>query len=94
MIEYGSLVELSDDVMRSWNGPAHWVSLQPLLKLDSVTTPTRLVTNSSLTDRNENSVNSILMKGLNSCQIKEQLCLNGDAMSMHCPQMLKKHTTV
>ena len=33
MIEYGALVELSDDVMRSWNGPAHWVSLQPVLNL-------------------------------------------------------------
>ena len=66
MIEYGALVELSDDVMRSWNGPAHWVSLQPVLKPDSETTPTRLVTNSSLTDRNGNSVNSILMKGPNA----------------------------
>ena len=23
MIEYGALVELSEDDMRSWNGPAH-----------------------------------------------------------------------
>ena len=66
MINYGALVELSDEDMRAWNGPAHWVSLQPVLKPESETTPTRLVTNSSLTDRNGNSVNSILMKGPNS----------------------------
>ena len=35
MIEYGALVELSDDVMRPWNGPVHCVSLQPVLKSDS-----------------------------------------------------------
>ena len=90
MIEYGALVELSEDDMRSWNGPAHWVSLQAVLKPDSEITPTRLVTNSSLTDRNGNSVNSILMKGPNSLsdqRAKEQLCLSGDVMSMHCQQM-------
>ena len=52
--------------MKSWTGPAHWVSLQPVLKPESETTPTRLVTNTSLPDRNGNSVNSILMKGPNS----------------------------
>ena len=66
MLALGALVELSEDEMKSWTGPAHWVSLQPVLKPESETTPTRLVTNTSLSDRNGNSVNSILMKGPNS----------------------------
>ena len=41
-------------------------SLQHVLKPESTTTPLRIVTNSSLPDRNGNSVNSILMKGPNS----------------------------
>ena len=66
MVEYGALVELSPEEMNSWSGPAHWVSLQVVSKPDSETTPTRLVTNTSLPDRNGNSVNSILMKGPNA----------------------------
>ena len=66
MLALGALVELSESEMKSWTGPAHWVSLQPVLKPESETTPTRLVTNTSLPDRNGNSVNSILMKGPNS----------------------------
>ena len=33
MIEYGALVELSDDIKRSWSGPVHYVSLQNVLNL-------------------------------------------------------------
>ena len=66
MIAYGALVELTEDGMNSWTGPVHYVSLQHVLKPESTTTPLRIVTNSSLSDRNGNSLNSILMKGPNS----------------------------
>ena len=66
MIEYGALVELSDDIKSSWSGPVHYVSLQHVLKPESTTTPLRIVTNSSLSDRNGNSVNTILIKGPNA----------------------------
>ena len=66
MISHGALVELSPDRMESWAGPVHYVSLQHVLKPESTTTPLRIVTNSSLSDRNGNSLNSILMKGPNA----------------------------
>ena len=66
MLSCGALIELTENDMKSWKGPAHWVSLQHVLKPESTTTPLRIVTNSSLPDRNGNSVNSILMKGPNS----------------------------
>ena len=65
MLELGALVELSDEERSAWNGPAHYVSLQHVYKPSSTTTPLRIVTNSSLSDRNGISVNSILMKGPN-----------------------------
>jgi hypothetical protein len=66
MIEYGALVELSEETKRSWTGPVHYVSLQHVIKPESATTPLRIVTNSSLSDRNDNSVNTILVKGPNA----------------------------
>ena len=66
MISCGALVKLSKGDMESWTGPVHYVSLQHVLKPESTTTPLRIVTNSSLSDRNGNSLNSILMKGPNS----------------------------
>ena len=62
-IACGALVELSESDMEAWSGPVHYVSLQHVVKPESTTTPLRIVTNSSLADRNGNSVNSILMKG-------------------------------
>ena len=51
---------LSDEDMRAWNSPAHWVSLQPVLKPEYETISTGLVTKTGgLTDKN----GSILMKG-------------------------------
>ena len=66
MISQGALVELSKECRDTWTGPVHYVSLQHVLKPDSPTTPLRIVTNSSLTDRNGNSLNSIMMKGPNA----------------------------
>ena len=65
MIAFGALVELSREEMNSWKGPVHWISLQHVRKPESPTTPLRIVSNSSLSDRNGNSVNSITMKGPN-----------------------------
>ena len=63
LINYGALQELSTQELDLWDGPKHYVSLQHVIKEDSVTTPLRIVTNSSLSDRKGLSLNSILMKG-------------------------------
>jgi hypothetical protein len=57
---------LKEDAKRSWTGPVHYVSLQHVLKPELTTTPLRIVTNSSLSDRNGNSLNAILIKGPNA----------------------------
>ena len=66
MIRHGALVELSKECMKSWTGPVHYTSLQHVLKPESPTTPVRIVSNSSLPDRNGNSLYSIMRKGPNS----------------------------
>ena len=65
MIDLGALEELNKEEMLSWKGPVHYVSMQHVYKPKSPTTPLRIVTNSSLSDRNGISLNSILMKGPN-----------------------------
>ena len=62
MLERGTAVELSEQELRDWAGPVHYITHHPVLK-DSVTTPCRLVTNSSFGNP---SLNSIVMKGPNS----------------------------
>jgi hypothetical protein len=66
MLTNGSLVELSPEEMNMWDGPVHYISLQDVINEDSETTPLRIVSNSSLSDRNGLSLNSILMKGPNT----------------------------
>jgi len=63
MIAHGALVELQDAELKQWDGPTHYVWLQHVLNEDSPTTPLRIVTNSSLSDRKGISLNGILMKG-------------------------------
>ena len=63
MLQYGALTEITDDEISMWDGPIHYVSLQHVVNEDSATTPLRIVTNSSLSDRKGVSLNSILMKG-------------------------------
>ena len=65
MISKGALIELSEEDCQMWRGPVHYVSLQHVYKPTSVTTPLRIVVNSSLSDRNGVSLNSILVKGPN-----------------------------
>ena len=66
MIGYGALVEIFQEEIDSWEGAEHYVSLQHVLKEDSPTTPLRIVSNSSLSDKRGISLNSILMKGPNT----------------------------
>ena len=66
MIRHGALVELTKESMAAGTGPVHYTSLQHIVKPDSPTTPIRIVSNSSLPDRNGNSFNSIMMKGPNA----------------------------
>ena len=65
MLDIGALVELTAEDRQSWKGDVHYVSLQHVPKPESTTTPLRIVSNSSLSDRNGISLNSILMKGPN-----------------------------
>ena len=66
MVESGVIVELSEDEMRIWEGPEHYVSLQHVVREDSPTTPIRIVANSSLSSKNGVSLNNIVMKGPNT----------------------------
>ena len=63
LLQYGALVELSETELSMWSGPRHYVSLQHVINEESSTTPLRIVTNSSLSDRKGLSLNGILMKG-------------------------------
>ena len=66
MIKHGALIELTPEEMSIWDGPTHYVSLQHVINEDSMTTPIRIVTNSSLSSSRGVSLNSILMKGPNT----------------------------
>ena len=66
MISHRAIVELTKEDMESWCGAVHYVSFQHVIKEDSPTTPLRIVTNSSLSDRRGISLNNILMKGPNT----------------------------
>ena len=61
MLDRGTAVKLSQQEIDDWAGPAHYITHHPVLK-DSVSTPVRLVSNSSF---GSPSLNSILMKGPN-----------------------------
>ena len=64
--DLGAVEEISAQELRSWTGPAHYVSLQHVIDESSATTSLRIVTNSSLkTPGNPHSLNSILAKGPN-----------------------------
>ena len=60
----GVAVKLSKDEMSSWSGPAQYITHHGVLKV-SVTTPLRVVTNSSF-NNGGNSLNSCLASGPNS----------------------------
>ena len=62
LLERGALVKLTDQEIEEWAGPVNYIAHHPVLK-DSVTTPVRMVSNSSFGNP---SLNSILMKGPNS----------------------------
>ena len=65
-LELGTIAEVSQAEMDSWTGPEHYVSIQHVLKPDSVTTRLRLVINSSLRcPKTGLSLNDILAKGPN-----------------------------
>ena len=66
MISHNALVELKQEEIDMWDGPVHYVSTQHVVNEESPTTSLRIVTNSSLSDKNGVSVNSICMKGPNT----------------------------
>ena len=63
-LERGVAVKLSEEEMASWSGPCQYITHHAVLK-DSVTTPVRVVSNSSFNNRG-NSLNSCLATGPNS----------------------------
>ena len=64
MIANGALEEISAQELQMWSGPVHYLPIQAVIQAKSVTTPLRLVTNSSLVDPSTGlSLNSILAKG-------------------------------
>ena len=64
MISMGALEEVSAHELKRWTGPIHYLPIQGVINPSSVTTPLRLVTNSSLVDPETGlSLNSILAKG-------------------------------
>ena len=63
-LDRGVAVKLSEDEIASWSGPCQYVSHHPVLK-DSVTTPVRVVSNSSFNNAG-NSLNKCIASGPNS----------------------------
>ena len=63
-LKRGVAVKLSNEEMESWTGPCQYITHHAVLK-DSVTTPCRVVTNSSFNNGGK-SLNSCLAKGPNS----------------------------
>ena len=63
-IERGTFVKLTKEELESYDGPKQYITHHGVLK-DSVTTPLRVVTNSSFNNAG-NSLNSCLPKGPNS----------------------------
>ena len=63
-LKRGVAVKLSEDEIQSWTGPCQWISHHAVLK-DSVTTPVRVVSNSSFNNCGK-SLNGCLASGPNS----------------------------
>ena len=64
MVKLGALSEIGHAELHTWKGPTHYLPIQVVIHPHSVTTPYRLVTNSSLADPETGlSLNSILAKG-------------------------------
>ena len=72
-IERGTFVQLTDEEILSYEGPHQWISHHGVLK-SSVTTPLRVVTNSSF-NNGGNSLNSCLPKGPNSLNDMNKIML-------------------
>ena len=64
MVTEGALEEISQAELDMWASPVHYLPIQAVVNPNSITTPIRLVTNSSLIDSSTGlSLNSILAKG-------------------------------
>ena len=64
-VDRGVIVKLSKQDMDEWRGPCNYISHHMVEKPDSVTTPFRIVTNSSLRN-GSTSLNGCLITGPNS----------------------------
>ena len=63
-LDRGVAIKLSDDEIVSWSGPCNYISHHAVLK-DSVSTPVRVVSNSSFNNMG-NSLNKCIASGQNS----------------------------
>ena len=64
-VRRGVFRKLTEEEMNAWSGPVFYVTYHEVLKEDSLSTPLRLVINSSLKFKGR-SLNDILMKGCNT----------------------------
>ena len=81
-IERGTFVKLTDEEISTYEGPHQWISHHGVLK-SSVTTPLRVVTNSSF-DNGGHSLNSCLAKGPNSLNDMNQIMLRFRCYPVAC----------
>ena len=66
-LERGAISKITQLEMENYDGPTSYVTHHPVLKPDSVTTPVRIVTNSSFINENAKlSPNSCMMEGPNA----------------------------
>ena len=63
MIGAGAVEEVSEQELRSWEGPVHYVPIQYVINKGSASAPCHLVTNSSFNNSQGLSLNGMLAKG-------------------------------
>ena len=66
-MDRGAIIRLSQEEMKNYTGPVSYVAHHGVHKPDSATTPLRVVTNTSLKNRNANlSPNDCMQEGPNA----------------------------
>jgi hypothetical protein len=66
-MEEGKIRELSKEEMKSWKGPVHYITVFPVIKLESESTKTRVVSNAAMKNVNcKLSLNDCMWTGPNA----------------------------
>ena len=64
LIDRGVFREIPEDKMRNYDGPTFYITHHEIYKEESSSTPVRIVSNTSLKNKDGMSLNDIMMKGL------------------------------